>query len=291
MLGEQFLHTGRLALHGGSPADACTDAAHWGCERTGSMEQPLNPVRSARLRTADAFRFKYGRVEVAAKMPAGDWLWPAVWLMPRDNVYGSWPASGEIDLVELRGNRELLQHDGVNVGAEQLQQTLHFGPYPDGGGGSAAASSVASAQAEVNVANGAASTVAGGSDPLLAGAGDGRSHQSAAFVRSAKPAGTAWSSDVHRFQMEWTPEKITFSVDDVETGTVAAAKGFWARGGFEASAPGADNPWRLAGTPMAPFDQEVKAVAATASERFKPNGCSTYMMNLCFMIVFYFSSI
>lgn len=195
----------------------CTNSAHYGCDRTGSVDYPINPVRSVQLRTADAFAFKYGKVEVSAKMPAGDWLWPAIWLMPRDNAYGSWPASGEIDLVETRGNRELL-HNGVNIGAEQLTQTLHYGPYP-GPEGSVA-------------------------------------HQSAAFMRAAKPAGTAWSSDVHRYQMEWTPEKITFSVDDVETGTIAATKGFWARGGFEASAPGMDNPWRLA-TPMAPFDQEV----------------------------------
>lgn len=52
-------------------------------------------------------------------------------------------------------------------------------------------------------------------------------------------------------------EKITFSVDDVETGTVPVAKGFWSRGGFDANIPGSNNPWRLASTTMAPFDQEV----------------------------------
>lgn len=239
MLGEHFLTSGRLDLHGGAPADLCTNAAHWGCERTGSATHPLNPVRSARLRTADAFAFKYGKVEVSAKLPAGDWLWPAIWLMPRDNAYGTWPASGEIDLVEARGNRELLQN-GLNVGGEQLQQTLHFGPYP----GAAAAS--------------AAAATSGGAGDGHTGTGGPAAHQAASFVRSAKPAGTAWSSDVHRYQLEWTPEKITFSVDDVETGTIAATKGFWARGGFEGALPGADNPWRLAGTPMAPFDQEVR---------------------------------
>lgn len=135
--------------------------------------------------------------------------------MPRDNAYGTWPASGEIDLVEGRGNRELLQN-GVNIGAEQMSHTVHFGPFAGG-------------------------------DPQ---------HKWLPFTRSPKPAGTAWSSDVHRYQMEWTPEKITFSVDDVETGTVPVAKGFWARGGFDETLPGVDNPWRLA-SPMAPFDQEV----------------------------------
>lgn len=88
----------------------------------------MNPVRSSRLRTAESFAFKYGKVEVAAKMPAGDWLWPAIWFMPKDNVYGSWPSSGEIDLVESRGNRDLVQK-GINVGNEQISSTLHFGPY------------------------------------------------------------------------------------------------------------------------------------------------------------------
>lgn len=45
-------------------------------------------------------------------------------------MYGAWPSSGEIDLVESRGNRELLQ-DGVNIGQEQIASTLHFGPYAE----------------------------------------------------------------------------------------------------------------------------------------------------------------
>jgi len=83
---------------------------------------------SARLRTVNSFYFQYGRVEVRAKLPAGDWLWPAIWMMPRFNAYGMWPASGEIDIMESRGNRQLMQN-GVNIGSEQISQTLHFGPY------------------------------------------------------------------------------------------------------------------------------------------------------------------
>lgn len=128
VLGETFLTTGQLSLHGSSAAEQCTNPSHWGCERTGTPEQVLNPVRSARIQTAQSFAFKYGKVEVAAKMPAGDWLWPAIWFMPKDNVYGAWPSSGEIDLVESRGNRELVQK-GINIGNEQIGSKLHFGPY------------------------------------------------------------------------------------------------------------------------------------------------------------------
>lgn len=39
----------------------------------------INPVRSARLTTAGKVSIKYGRVEVVAKMPKGDWLWPSIW--------------------------------------------------------------------------------------------------------------------------------------------------------------------------------------------------------------------
>lgn len=57
----------------------------------------------------------------------GDWLWPAIWMMPRYNAYGTWPASGEIDIMESRGNRGLF-HNGVNIGSEQISHTMHFGP-------------------------------------------------------------------------------------------------------------------------------------------------------------------
>jgi beta-glucanase (GH16 family) len=39
----------------------------------------INPVRSARLTTKGKKMIRYGRVEVVAKLPAGDWLWPAIW--------------------------------------------------------------------------------------------------------------------------------------------------------------------------------------------------------------------
>ena len=55
---------------------------------------------------------KYGRVEVVAKMPQGDWLWPAIWMMPEDSVYGPWPNSGEIDIAESKGNSPVNYTDG-----------------------------------------------------------------------------------------------------------------------------------------------------------------------------------
>lgn len=81
----------------------CTNPSFWGCERTGTPTNVINPIRSARVRTVNSFAFRYGRIEVQARIPSGDWLWPAIWLMPKYNAYGTWPASGEIDLMESRG--------------------------------------------------------------------------------------------------------------------------------------------------------------------------------------------
>jgi beta-glucanase (GH16 family) len=79
---------------------------------------------SARMRTVESFAFKYGRVEVTAQLPKGDWIWPAIWFLPKNNEFGSWPASGEIDLVESRGNDPSYAAGGSDV----FGSTLHWGP-------------------------------------------------------------------------------------------------------------------------------------------------------------------
>lgn len=47
--------------------------------------------------------WKYGRFEVRAKLPTGRGIWPAIWFLPSESVYGNWPSSGEIDLMENVG--------------------------------------------------------------------------------------------------------------------------------------------------------------------------------------------
>lgn len=123
--GLDTLMHGSLNIWGGSPADSCTSNAFWGCERNAAASgNYLNPVQSARIRSVNSFSFKYGRVEVRAKLPKGDWIWPAIWMLPKYNAYGQWPASGEIDIVESRGN-------GCEGGRKSFGSTLHFGPgYP-----------------------------------------------------------------------------------------------------------------------------------------------------------------
>ena len=85
----------------------------------------IPPVRSARLTTKGKKSIRYGMVEVEAKLPKGDWLWPAIWMMPEESVYGVWPRSGEIDIMESRGNERDYDEGGRNY----YYGSLHWGSF------------------------------------------------------------------------------------------------------------------------------------------------------------------
>lgn len=61
------------------------------------------PYTSTRLFTKDKFSQKYGKFEARMKLPLGNGLWPAFWLLPETDIYNGWAASGEIDIMEARG--------------------------------------------------------------------------------------------------------------------------------------------------------------------------------------------
>lgn len=120
---------------------------------------------SARLNSK--FAFKYGRVEVRAKLPSGAGTWPAIWMLGKNIIepgaYWSatngtlnWPACGEVDIMEHWGNNQ-----------NYVQSALHT---PSSFGGT------------VNIGGQTIPTV---------------------------------SSDFHVFALEWTSERMTFSVDGV----------------------------------------------------------------------------
>ncbi len=71
---------------------------------------------SARLTTKGKGDWVFGRIEMQAKLPRGQGLWPAFWMLPTDSIYGGWAASGEIDIMELRGQEP-----------DRVLGTLHFG--------------------------------------------------------------------------------------------------------------------------------------------------------------------
>jgi beta-glucanase (GH16 family) len=78
---------------------------------------------SARLLTKGKFSFKYGRVVVRAKLPAGGGTWPAVWMLGDNISTVSWPACGEIDIMEHKGNQ-----------LNKIYSTMHYTGHSGGGG-------------------------------------------------------------------------------------------------------------------------------------------------------------
>lgn len=72
---------------------------------------------SARLVSRKKGDFLYGRFEVKAKLPTGKGTWPAAWMLPTDWVYGGWPRSGEIDIIEHVGYDQDKVHMSVHTHA------------------------------------------------------------------------------------------------------------------------------------------------------------------------------
>lgn len=70
---------------------------------------------SARLVTREKGDWLYGKVDVKAKIPSGLGTWPAIWMLPTDWVYGGWPASGEIDIMEHVGYDQNRIHGSVHT--------------------------------------------------------------------------------------------------------------------------------------------------------------------------------
>lgn len=87
------------------------------------------PYTSGRIRTMKAasedgssdetlYSKKYGKFEARMKLPTGNGIWPAFWLLPdpHDNPYGAWAVSGEIDIMEAKGRLP-----------EESSGTIHYG--------------------------------------------------------------------------------------------------------------------------------------------------------------------
>lgn len=83
-------------------------------------ESPLylgqHAYTSTRMVTKNKGDWTYGRMDVRAKLPIGKGLWPAIWMLPTDTVYGGWPSSGEIDIMEYVGDKP-----------NEVFGTLHYG--------------------------------------------------------------------------------------------------------------------------------------------------------------------
>lgn len=91
--GEEFLYNGHVEI----PADKCTAAIFDGCNKTADLNNIINPIRSVRMNTYNSFSFKYGVLEVRAKAPSGDWLFPALWMNPRYSVRNFYSKSSQVN--------------------------------------------------------------------------------------------------------------------------------------------------------------------------------------------------
>lgn len=85
------------------------------------------------IETKHKFSFKYGKLEVRAKMPVAQGSWPAIWLMPEKSVYGGWPKSGEIDVMEHL-NHDSIFYQTIHSGYTHIEKHTHNPPH----GGTAA---------------------------------------------------------------------------------------------------------------------------------------------------------
>ena len=91
--------------------------------------QVTQPFTSGKVRTLGLAAWRYGRVEFRARVPRGQGTWPAVWMMPAGNVYGHWPRSGEIDILEAVNMGAPCPQCTGSDGENRTISALHFGDF------------------------------------------------------------------------------------------------------------------------------------------------------------------
>jgi len=78
---------------------------------------------SGKIQTQNKQDFMYGKVVVRAKVPKGQGLWPAIWMMPTDeSYYGQWPKCGEIDIMEVLCSETSIAYGTVHYGEPHAEQ-------------------------------------------------------------------------------------------------------------------------------------------------------------------------
>lgn len=101
--------------------DGCPDICGWGNNERQIYDRTYVEVKdgnlvitavkkgekyfSGKINSKDKVEFKYGVIEVRAKLAEGQGLWPAIWMLGNDIDEVGWPASGEIDIMEYVGRK------------------------------------------------------------------------------------------------------------------------------------------------------------------------------------------
>lgn len=122
-----------------------------------AVRAPDGSYSSARIKTQGKYAVTYGRIEARMKLPRGQGIWPAFWMMGESITRAHWPACGEIDIMEVPGHEP-----------GKLHSTIH-GPGYFGTHGLTKSVSL--------------------------------------------PAGESFSDAYHLFAVEWSPRKISWSLD------------------------------------------------------------------------------
>jgi beta-glucanase (GH16 family) len=92
---------------------------------------------SGRINSKNQGDWLYGKMEARIKLPTAVGMWPAFWMLPTDNVYGIWPKSGEMDIMELIGIQPNITYgtihtnNGNNVQTFGTWHTLPTGIFSD----------------------------------------------------------------------------------------------------------------------------------------------------------------
>ncbi len=76
--------------------------------------QPGGQYTSARLKTLGLAAFTYGRIEARIKLPFGQGIWPAFWMLGVDLGTAGWPRCGEIDIMENIGKEPATVHGTIH---------------------------------------------------------------------------------------------------------------------------------------------------------------------------------
>ncbi len=72
---------------------------------------------SAKIHTKDKQSFVFGRIDIRAKLPEGQGIWPALWMLGQNIDEVGWPACGEIDIMEMVGHTPKVTHGTAHWGA------------------------------------------------------------------------------------------------------------------------------------------------------------------------------
>ena len=134
---------------------------------------------SARINTQDKFEFIYGRVEMRAKLPNWEGMWPAFWLLGANIDEIGWPNCGELDILE-HGD---YVKDSKSNDPGLISSAVHYGPQDY-------------SRQTTNVPG-----------KIFFDTGQER------FIRSEKIIEKPFE-EYHTYSMQWSPDKIQFFIDE-----------------------------------------------------------------------------